>query len=110
VTVLLFILILKEKTMAFVLTAFDGTDPEAPGRRMKTRAEHLEKISHIKNEGKYLFGGAILNDSGEMIGSVIIYDVPDRKTLDKILKNEPYIYNHVWEKIEIRPFRPAKPE
>jgi uncharacterized protein len=96
--------------MAFVLTAFDGTDPEAPGRRMKTRPEHLEKISHIKKEGKYLFGGAILNDSGEMIGSVIIYDVPDRDALDKILVNEPYIYNHVWEKIEIRPFRPAKPE
>jgi hypothetical protein len=35
-TVLLFILILKEKTMAFVLTAFDGTDPDAPGRRINT--------------------------------------------------------------------------
>jgi YCII-related domain. len=45
-----------------------------------------------------------------MIGSVIVYDVPDRETLDKVLKNEPYIYNHIWEKIEIRPFRPAKIE
>jgi len=96
--------------MAFILTAFDGTDPGAPERRMKIRPEHLEKISQIKKEGKYLFGGAILNDSGIMIGSVIIYDVPDRAALDKILENEPYIYNHIWEKIEIRPFRPAKPE
>jgi hypothetical protein len=96
--------------MVFILTAFDRTDPGAPERRMKIRPEHLEKISHIKKEGKYLFGGAILNDSGIMIGSVIIYDVPDRAALDKILENEPYIYNHIWEKIEIRPFRPAKPE
>jgi hypothetical protein len=96
--------------MAFILTAYDGTDPNAPDRRKKTRPEHLEKISHIKKEGKYLFGGAILNDYGEMIGSVIIYDVPDRATLDALLKNEPYIYNNVWEKIEIRPFRPAKIE
>jgi Uncharacterized protein conserved in bacteria len=96
--------------MVFILTAFDGTDPGAPERRMKIRPEHLEKISQIKKEGKYLFGGAILNDSGIMIGSVIIYDVPDRAALDKILENEPYIYNHIWEKIEIRPFRPAKPE
>jgi uncharacterized protein YciI len=96
--------------MTFILTAFDGTDPGAPERRMKIRPEHLEKISLIKKEGKYLFGGAILNDSGIMIGSVIIYDVPDRAALDRILENEPYIYNHIWEKIEIRPFRPAKPE
>lgn len=108
--VLLFILILKEKTMAFILTAFDRTDTGALERRMKTRPEHLEKISHIKKAGEYLFGGAILNDSGVMIGSVIIYDVPDRATLDALLENEPYIYNHVWEKIEIRPFRPAKIE
>jgi uncharacterized protein len=96
--------------MAFILTAFDGTDTMAAERRMKTRPDHLEKISHIKKSGKYLFGGAILDDSGAMIGSVIIYDVPNRETLDKILKEEPYIYNHVWEKIEIRPFRPAKIE
>lgn len=106
----LFILILKEKAMAFILTAYDGTDPGALERRMKTRPEHLEKISLVKKAGNYLFGGAILNDSGVMIGSVIIYDVPDRETLDKVLENEPYIYNHVWGKIEIRPFRPAKIE
>jgi uncharacterized protein YciI len=108
--VLLFILILKEKTMVFILTAFDSTDPDALERRMKTRPDHLEKIAHVKKAGNYLFGGAILNDSGEMIGSVIIYDVPDRATLDRILENEPYIYDHVWENIEIRPFRPAKIE
>lgn len=96
--------------MAFILIAFDGTDTGAAERRMKTRPDHLEKISHIKKSGHYLFGGAILDDSGAMIGSVIIYDVPDREALDKILKDEPYIYNHVWEKIEIRPFRPAKIE
>jgi uncharacterized protein len=96
--------------MVYILTAFDGTDPGAPERRMKVRPDHLEKISHVKKAGNYLFGGAILNDSGEMIGSVIFYDVPDRAALDKILENEPYINDKVWEKIEIRPFRPAKIE
>jgi uncharacterized protein len=108
--VLLFILILKEKAMVYILTAFDGTDSDAPGRRMKSRPDHLEKIAHIKKSGNYLFGGAILNDSGQMIGSVIIYDVPDRAALDRILENEPYIYDHIWENIEILPFRPAKIE
>jgi len=96
--------------MVYVLTAFDGTDPGAHERRMKVRPSHLEKIALVKKTGNYLFGGAILDEDGEMIGSVIFYDVPDREFLDRILKDEPYINGHVWEKIDIRPFRPAKIE
>ncbi|MBG0860967.1 MAG: hypothetical protein IQL11_15820 [Bacteroidales bacterium] len=93
--------------MQFLLIAYDGTDATALERRMKSRPEHLEKISHVKKAGEFLFGGAILDDDGKMIGSVILYDVPDRAALNERLKNEPYIYNKVWEKIEIRPFRLA---
>lgn len=96
--------------MQFLLIAFDGTDAGAPDRRMKSRPEHLEKIADVKKAGKFLCGGAILDDSGKMTGSMILYEVPDRATLDEMLKNEPYIYNKVWEKIEIRPFRMAKIE
>jgi uncharacterized protein YciI len=96
--------------MQFLLIAYDGTDAEALDRRMKSRPEHLEKITIIKKAGEFLFGGAILDNSGKMIGSMILYEVPDRATLDEMLKDEPYIYNKVWEKIEIRPFRMAKIE
>jgi uncharacterized protein YciI len=94
--------------MQYLLIAYDGTDPGAQERRMKSRPEHLEKIAIVKKAGEFLCGGAILDDSGNMIGSMILYDLPDRKTLDERLKNEPYIYNNVWEKVEIRPFRLAK--
>jgi hypothetical protein len=57
-----------------------------------------------------LFGGAILDENGKMIGSMILYETADRQELDKLLLDEPYIYNKVWEKIEIRPFRLAKIE
>jgi len=93
--------------MQFLLMAYDGTDAEALNRRMKSRPEHLEKIALVKKAGEFLCGGAILDESGKMIGSMILYEVPDRATLDERLKNEPYIYNKVWEKIEIRPFRLA---
>lgn len=94
--------------MAYILMAYDGTDEGARDRRMSARPEHLEKIAVIKKAGKYILGGAILDDAGEMIGSVIVYDVPDRATLDEILKDEPYINNGVWKTIDIRQFRPAK--
>jgi uncharacterized protein YciI len=94
--------------MQFLLIAHDGTDPDAPERRLNVRGEHLGKISILKKEGNFLFGGAILDDAGNMIGSMIVYDFPDRKSLDNGLKNEPYITGGVWKKIEIRPFRLAK--
>jgi uncharacterized protein len=96
--------------MQFLLIAYDGIDSEAFERRMKSRPEHLEKISVVKKAGQFICGGAILDDSGKMIGSMILYDVPDRETLDRILLDEPYIYNKVWNNIDIKPFRVAKIE
>ena len=96
--------------MQFLLLAYDGTDPEAPQRRLKVREEHFKKISVLKKAGEFLFGGAILDEKGNMIGSMIVYDFPDRKSLDNRLKEEPYITKGVWEKTDIKPFRLAKIE
>jgi uncharacterized protein YciI len=43
-----------------------------------------------------------------MIGSMIVYEFPDRQSLDAMLKDETYIINGVWKQIEIKPFRMAK--
>jgi uncharacterized protein len=94
--------------MQFILLAYDGTDTQALERRMKVREEHLSKIDILKKTGEFLCGGAILDDDGKMIGSMIVYDYPDRKALDQMLKNEPYFTENVWKKIEIRPFRMAR--
>jgi uncharacterized protein YciI len=93
--------------MQFLLIAYDGTDPEALNRRMKVRGEHLEKIDILKNFGECLAGGAILDDRGKMIGSMIVYEFPDRKALEEKLKDEPYYTQGVWQKVDIQPFRLA---
>lgn len=96
--------------MQFLLVAYDGTDPEAHERRMKVRPEHLEKIAVLKKKGEFLLGGAILDDEGKMIGSMIVYEFPDRLALDESLKKEPYINHGVWKHIDIRPYRLASIE
>lgn len=96
--------------MQFLLVAYDGTDSGALERRMKVREDHIKKINMLKKEGEFILGGAILDDEGKMIGSMIVYDFPDRKSLDERLKDEPYLTGSVWEKTEIRPFRLAKIE
>jgi uncharacterized protein YciI len=98
------------KVMQFLLTAYDGSDPEALERRLKIRGEHLEKIAGLKKEGKFLIGGAILDDGGKMIGSMIVYEFPDRQSLDERLKDEPYFTKGVWKKVDIQPFRLARIE
>ena len=106
----IFVFGLKLTDMQFLLVAYDGTDPGAHDRRMKCRPEHLEKIAKVKKAGQFLCGGAILDDEGKMIGSMILYEVENRTELDRLLEKEPYVTNKVWDKIEIRPFRMAKTE
>jgi uncharacterized protein len=96
--------------MQFLLIAYDATDTGALERRMNVREDHLRRISDMKKTGEFLFGGAILDDSGKMIGSMIVYDYPDLKSLEEKLKSEPYFTKEVWDKTEIRPFRLAKIE
>ncbi|MFN8241515.1 MAG: YciI family protein [Bacteroidales bacterium] len=93
--------------MQFILIAYDGTDEGALERRMSARQEHLEKIAVLKKKGEFISGGAILDDSGKMVGSMVLYDFPDRAALDERLKEEPYLTKGVWKKIEIMPFRLA---
>jgi uncharacterized protein len=94
--------------MQFLLIAFDGTDADAPDRRLKVREDHLKQISVLKRRGEFKCGGAILDDDGKMIGSMIVYDFPDRQSLDASLQHELYFTEGVWKNIEIRPFRIAK--
>jgi uncharacterized protein YciI len=96
--------------MQYLLLAYDGTDPGALQRRLDVREEHLNRISLLKKSGEFLFGGAILDDNGKMIGSMIVYDFPNLQSLKETLKEEPYITKKVWEKTEIQPFRLAKIE
>lgn len=93
--------------MQFLLVAFDGTDPDALDRRMKVRPAHLAYVAALKRNGEFILGGAILDNDGKMIGSMIVYEFPDRQALDECLKTEPYITGDVWSLIDIRPYRLA---
>ncbi len=94
--------------MEFLLIAYDGNDAEALNRRMKVRENHLANVDALKKTGEFHLGGAILDDNGKMIGSMIVYEYPNRAALDQMLKEEPYITGGVWKTIEIRPFRLAR--
>lgn len=93
--------------MQFLVVARDGTDEGAIERRQKARPAHLEAIAPLVGAGHVLVGGAMLNDAGDMIGSVLLLDFPEMSDLDTWLARDPYVTEGVWREIEVHPFRTA---
>lgn len=91
--------------MQFVVTAMDHTDPEALERRLAQREIHLAGVRELIAQGHFLSGGAILDDHGNMIGSTLHLEFPDRASLDRALHSDPYVAGKVWDRIEVRQVR-----
>jgi len=92
--------------MHFIVTAYDGKDSEAPARRFAARERHLEGVRKCVAERKHLFGAAIVDDEGQMIGSVMAVDYPSKEILMREwLDHEPYVIENVWQEIDIQPCR-----
>ena len=85
--------------MQFIIKAYDGENMLE--KRMAVRPRHLENISKVK--GKVLCAGGLLDKEGKMKGSVMIMDFESKAMLDEYLSSEPYIIEHVWEKVEAEP-------
>lgn len=83
--------------MQYVIKAYDGENMLE--KRMQVRAAHLEYLKTI--DGKILCGGGLLDENGNMKGSVLVLDVDDKSKLDAYLESEPYIKSGVWQKIEV---------
>ena len=83
--------------MQYMIKAYDGRDMLE--RRMAVRPRHLENMSQV--EGKVICAGGLLDDEGRMKGSALIMEFADEDGLNRYLKSEPYITEHVWEKVEV---------
>ncbi len=93
--------------MQFLVMAKDGSDEAAVERRRRTRPTHLASIGPLVDSGKVLVGGAILDDAGNMVGSMLLVVFPDRADVDAWLAADPYVTEGVWREIEVTPFRTA---
>jgi hypothetical protein len=93
--------------MLFAVIAKDGTDTAAPARRMAVRAQHLEGIRPLVEAGTVLLGGALLNEAGGMIGSMMLLEAESEAAARAILERDVYTTGGVWEHYELHPFRIA---
>ena len=83
--------------MQFMIKAFDGENMLE--KRMEVRPRHLEGMKKL---GKQIIcAGGLIDEEGKMKGSALVLEFPDRAALDEYLKNEPYVVEGVWQKIEV---------
>ena len=90
-----------------LVLAYDGADADAPDRRRAARPAHFEGIRPMAEKREILAAGAILDDEGTMIGSVLFMEFSSRAELDAWLERDPYVLQGVWQRVEVKPFRLA---
>ena len=83
--------------MQFLIIAYDGKGMLE--KRMEVRPRHLEGMKVLGKQ--VICAGGMLDGDGKMKGSVLVMEFPERAAVDEYLKNEPYVSEGVWEKIEV---------
>lgn len=92
----------------YVIIAEDGKDDESLERRKNVRPVHLAGARKLKENNNFVVGGAMLDNEGNMRGSVMIVQFETQEEFQKWYDNEPYITGGVWKTIEVNPFRVAE--
>lgn len=85
--------------MQFIVMGLDH--PNALDRRMAARQAHIDVCGAMKADGRMLYGVALLGEDGNMCGSMLVLDMPDRAAVDEYLKTEPYVLGNVWGEIKV---------
>jgi uncharacterized protein len=89
--------------MLFVVSAFDR--PGAGELRARIRPAHLE---YLKGRlGEIRAGGALLDEGGQPVGSMLIIEAADQMAAEAFTAGDPYRLEGVFERVEVRPWRPA---
>ncbi|MBJ30896.1 MAG: hypothetical protein CL466_05680 [Acidimicrobiaceae bacterium] len=87
--------------MHFVIHALDR--PDAGDLRSRTRPDHLAYLEGFK----LTFGGPMLDDQGEMCGSLIVLDVEDRAAAEAFAAGDPYAKASLFSQVTITRWRPV---
>ena len=91
----------------YLIIANDGKDDGALDRRKEVRPLHLAGAKKLKENNNFVIGGAMLDDDGNMRGSIMIVQFETQDDFQKWYDTEPYITQGVWKTIEVKPFRVA---
>lgn len=74
------------------MVVFIGKDkPGSLEIRQARREKHVSMLNDLQNRGLIHFAGPLLDDQGEMNGSLIIFDTEDVEKVNSIMDQDPYV-------------------
>lgn len=77
--------------------------PNSLALRLSERPRHLEYLQTVL--GSIVYGGALLDDEGKQIGSMLIIDVADQEAADAFAIADPFVDADLFASTSVRPFR-----
>ena len=90
--------------MLFLVKAENVPGTAGSELRLTARDAHVSYLNEHRH--RFIGSGPMLSDDGEQIvGTLMILDMPDRAALDAFMREEPYNKAGLLEKIEIRRWR-----
>ena len=88
--------------MHYLVIGYDHPGETGRQRRAAAREAHLAQLG-TATSARPLFGAAVLNESGEMVGSMLVMDAASRADLQAWLDEEPYVVSDVWREVKVQP-------
>jgi len=85
----------------FMIAAFDKAD--SLPLRMATREAHLAYMGARRDAVK--LGGPMLDEAGDMAGSLLIVEVADLAAAQALSAADPYRLAGLFERVEVKAFR-----
>jgi uncharacterized protein len=79
--------------------------PNSLAVRLAARPKHLEYLKTVLD--KIMYGGALLDDDGKQIGSMLIIDVADKAEADAFADADPFVEANLFASTSVREFRPV---
>ncbi len=75
--------------------------PDSLELRLATRPSHVDYLGKFDIK----VGGPLADDNGDMCGSCIFLEAPDRAAAEEFAKNDPYAQAGLFAKVSIQEFK-----
>ncbi|MGC8533940.1 MAG: YciI family protein [Rhizomicrobium sp.] len=86
--------------MLFVISSLDRKD--ALELRLATRQAHL---AYVRDNQRVRLGGPFLDEAGNMVGSLIVFEADDLAQAQAFAANDPYTKAGLFESVSVRPWK-----
>jgi len=99
--------------MWYAIEGHDG--PDVLAKRQAARADHLARLTALRDEGRLLLAGPCpaidADDPGPagFSGSIVIAEFPSLDDARAWAESDPYVAAGVYSRVDVRPFRRVLP-